>query len=300
MRYTNKYNLPETIVRALHRKNAEYSKGPAHRSCTQLIVPPRIDLLRKKHFAEMVKDVSDEWWSLLGSAVHHILELGANDFQVAEERLYVEVDGWVISGALDCQTHVDETGIHVEDYKVTAAYNVTKGQEDDEAKREWVEQMNIQAYLVETSKKMKVNDISIIAIIRDWQRKKAAYDSSYPQSPIVRYPLPLWPMEEREKFILERILIHRNAEMNAALGLPLPDCTPYERWERGSSFAVTKSGAKRATAVFNTEEEATADLAGRGAGYEIVHRPGQSVRCDHCGVSEWCDQYARMKDGVQN
>jgi hypothetical protein len=242
MKYTNRWGIPETIARAVHAKNAEYSKGAAHRSCTQLIMPPRIDLLRKVHFAEMEKDISEEVWALFGSAVHHILELGANEHQLSEERLYAEVDGWVISGALDCQTHVDVDGIHVEDYKVTSAFNVTKGQEDDEAKREWVEQMNIQAYLVEVNKKMKVTDISIIAIVRDWQRRQAAYDNGYPKAPVVRYPLPLWSFEEREAFIKERIEAHRVAEMNAALGLPLPECTPHERWEREGSYAVMKVG----------------------------------------------------------
>jgi hypothetical protein len=302
LKYNNKFDLPETISRAVKRAQAAYNKGPAHRSCTELIAPPRIGILRRKHYDQLETDISDNIWSLLGTAVHHIMEMGADEFQAVEQRLYVDVDGWVVSGALDCQTLITEDGVSIEDYKCTSAFNVMKGQEDDEAKREWVEQLNIQAYLVEANRNVEVTDLSIIAIVRDWSRQKATYDKNYPQSPIVRYPVPLWSKEEREAFIKERIVLHRNAEMNAALGLPLPECTAHDRWERNGSIAVIKKGGKRASAVCQTMEEAETVVAEKGDGYEIVVRPGQSVRCqgNYCGVAQWCEQYQRIKDGVQD
>ena len=103
MKYTNKFNLPDTIVRAAHVNDAKYNKGDVDRSVTQIIQPPRIDMLRKAHWQEMEKDISEEWWALFGSAVHHILEMGAAPDQIVEERLNVEIDGWHVSGMTDLQ-----------------------------------------------------------------------------------------------------------------------------------------------------------------------------------------------------
>jgi hypothetical protein len=103
--YSNRANLPEILVRAVKRKNSEYSKGKADWSVTQLISPPQISILKSLHHHEMSRDIVDEFWPLLGSAVHSIMMLGAEGGQVAEERLFVEIDGKIISGAIDLQEY---------------------------------------------------------------------------------------------------------------------------------------------------------------------------------------------------
>ena len=49
MKLTNKYNLPVTIIDAIHEQQAAYSRGDAYKSITGLMGPPRIDILTKKH-----------------------------------------------------------------------------------------------------------------------------------------------------------------------------------------------------------------------------------------------------------
>jgi len=118
MKITNKYNVPETLM-ALATKEY-YSKGKADFSVTEIISPPQIQRLRKKYHEQIEQDVSDMLWSLLGSALHVVAERGQTQNHITEERLHVEIDGVVLSGAIDLQK-TTESGIIITDYKFTSA-----------------------------------------------------------------------------------------------------------------------------------------------------------------------------------
>ena len=175
MLITNKFNLPSSVLNALHRPT--YTKGNAHISCTELLNSPRIVQLKRKHWEDIEQDASEMVWQLFGSAIHHILEHGKCENHIIEERLFAEFSGWVLSGAIDLQT-VTPDGIEISDYKTTSAYSVMNEKVD------WTYQLNIYAHLVETVKKIPVTGLSIVAIIRDWSAREAKKDT-YPQAPIL-------------------------------------------------------------------------------------------------------------------
>lgn len=292
MKYENSFNLPEVIVRAVKRQNAKYSRGNSDWSATQLIDSPQIAVLRSQHYSEMVKDVSDEFWALLGSAVHHILELGAGENEVTEERVFAEVDGAIISGGIDVQK-LEDGSFGIRDYKVCQMYALQK---EGGYKPEWELQLNIYAYLLKVSKDIAVDQLEILAIIRDWSSGEAKRDPMYPQTPILPLPIPLWPFAKQEAYVKERVALHRKARMLAALDLPLPECTPEERWARPPKWVVKKPDAKRATRVFDTRKEAETFIKGKN-GYVIEENPGRNTRCEDgwCGVSAWCQQFRRSR-----
>ena len=62
MKYTNKHNVPQEIINAVH--NDSYSRGKATISATGLLQPPRIRLLAQEHYEELTIDISDEIWNL--------------------------------------------------------------------------------------------------------------------------------------------------------------------------------------------------------------------------------------------
>ena len=101
MKYTNKNNLPEEIVRAVQQDT--YSKGEASISVTGLLSAPRPNILAREHHNELVVDVSDEIWKILGTASHYIMEQAniGHEGTITEERLYWNVRGWTISGQFD-------------------------------------------------------------------------------------------------------------------------------------------------------------------------------------------------------
>ena len=283
MKLTNKYNLPQTFVNVLHRNN--YTKGNAHLSATELISSPRIVQLRKKHWDVIEEDVADKVWAIFGTAIHAVLELGKDENHIIEQRMHANVDGWDISGAVDLQ-RIEPDGIVISDYKTTGAWAAMND------KKDWEQQLNIYAWLVEKVKKVPVKSVEIIAIIRDWSRRDAQVKEGYPEAPIKVISVPLWSFQEREDFIKERIRLHSNALFAAETGEDLPVCTPDEMWEKQSVFAVRKIGNKRAKSICNSLEEAQTQADELGKDYEVEVRPGERTRCaNFCQVKDFCEQW---------
>jgi hypothetical protein len=283
MKLTNKFNIPQTFVNVLRRPT--YTKGGANLSVTQLINSPKIVSLTAKHQGELEEDVADMVWSIFGSAVHSILEHGKDDNHIVEQRLHAQVNGWNISGAVDLQID-SEAGTQIRDYKTTSAWAVMN------EKAEWEQQLNIYAWLVEIVRNVKVIDLGIVAIIRDWSRRDALTRDSYPEAPIKELPIKLWTMDERMAFISERIELHSACDFALETGDDLPPCTPSEMWEKPAVYAVRKKGGVRAKSLHSTQEEADDALAALGKDYELDLRPGERTRCaNFCPVNQWCDQW---------
>jgi hypothetical protein len=235
---------------------------------------------------ELESDVTDNVWSIFGTAIHGILEHGKAENHIVEERINATLDGWRISGAIDLQIINADGSVTINDYKTTGAWAVMN------EKIDWEYQLNIYAWLVEKVKQMPVRNVEIVAIIRDWSRRDAENRQGYPDAPIKVIPVNLWPFEDREQFILEQIKAHSNAEMSMEMEEDLPPCTPAEMWEKPTSYAVMKEGNKRATSVHATEEDAHEALKTVKGKAEVVIRPGERTRCEtFCSVNKFCSQY---------
>lgn len=286
MKLTNRYGLPDPVVRALTRN--EYTRGESNRSVTQLIDSPRIRILRQENWDEMEEDCSEKLWAVLGTAAHKMFEDTADGSFVSEERIFTDVAGWTISGAIDVQQVHNDGSVTVMDYKTTSVWSVIYG------KPEWELQLNCYAFLLQ-QKHVNVRALKVIAICRDWKAKEAEQKQDYPKAPIVEVDVALWDEERRKKYVYDRVSLHQNAEFNRLTSEQIRDCSPEEMWQKGDSWAVKKSGNKRAIRVFDSEEKAKAMLE---PGLVIEHRPGERPRCagDWCRVSRWCDQWKAFKE----
>ena len=283
VKLTNKFNIPQTFVNVLERPT--YNKGKAHLSVTQLINSPKIVALSSMFADELEQDVADMVWSIFGSAVHNILEHGKDANHKIEERLHAEIGGWRISGAIDLQI-TNDLGISIKDYKTTSAWAVMN------EKIEWEQQLNCYAWLVEKVKGVKVTDIGIVAIIRDWNRRDAANREGYPEAPVKELPVRLWSYAEREAFIEGKISLHSACEFAIEADTELPHCTPSEMWEKPTTWAVKKIGGVRAKSVHATEQEGMDALAAAGKGYAMEVRNGERTRCaTFCPVNFKCSQW---------
>lgn len=286
MKITNKCNLPETIVNALNKPT--YTKGGAHMSATELLSPPRMVQLRIANADAIEMDAADMVWALFGTAIHGVLEHGHGDDHIVEQRLNTVIDGWEISGAIDLQT-VKESSIGISDYKTTGVWAVMND------KKDWEYQLNIYAWLVERVKKSPVDSLEIVAIIRDWKRWESEVKKDYPDAPIKVIPITLWPYEQREKFVQQRIHVHADAMFSAQTGGDLPLCTAEEMWEKPTVWAVKKPGAARAKSLHYTESDA---IKAAGEDLEIEFRPGERTRCqNYCNVRDFCSQWAAFNGG---
>lgn len=272
MNLTNIHDLPQALVDAV--RNDPY-KGGGDISVTKLIDSAQRRVLVKKFGGAIVEDVSERIWSLLGQAVHTILER-ANKSDIVEERLYADVEGWKLSGQFDRMDLHSET---LDDYKCTSTYKVTKSD-----MIEWERQLNVLRWLA-IQNGYKVETLRIIAILRDWRKADAKRKPDYPQQPVATINIRVWPLEETYQYIRERITLHQAAE---AGGTNIA-CTDEERWYEGTTYALMKSGGKRAIKIFERKEDAESQLAD---GQYVETRRGGYRRCaEYCEVSEFCDQY---------
>lgn len=285
MKITNKHGLPKAFVD--YATSDRYSKGNADISVTSLIDSPRIRLLKERHASELESDAADMIWPLLGTAVHNILEQSTSTGNVIkEERLFMGVNGWTLSGAIDHQEIVDNV-VHITDYKVTSVWSVIFGKE------EWELQQNVYAEMIRKVKGMEVGSINICAVLRDWSRRDASFKPDYPQSPVVNVRLNLWDSAKAEDYIENRIALHQSAQMDCDLHDQIIDCTPKERWAKEDTWAVKKPGAKRAIKIFHFQLDAINYITTLPTKHDIEHRKGEYTRCaNYCAVSEFCGQWA--------
>lgn len=284
MKITNNQNLPAPLVALLSRNY--YSKGDSQYSVTELMSPPKIRRLREQYDAEMEVDVTKLIASQLGTFMHGKLEAKEVVGYTNEERIFTEIDGVVISGAIDLQQQV-EGGVVIIDYKFVKAWSVMQALARN--KDDWDIQLNIYKWLVETVKRVPVKGLQICAIVKDYTPH--ANQENYPEAEAVMIDVPMWDSVTAEAFVRKRLEMHRNAKVNHAFGEELQACTDEERWMSESVFAVKREGRKSAIRLFKTLEEAT-ELAEKEKGY-VETRAGEFKRCtgDFCGVSKWCSQY---------
>ena len=280
MKITNKQGLPAPLVALLARDF--YTKGASQYSVTELMSPPKIRRMREQYDEEMEIDATKLIASQLGTFMHARLEKKSVEGYTNEERIFHSIDGITISGAVDLQEHTED-GIVIIDYKFVKAWSVMKSKED------WVTQLNIYKWLVETVKKQKVCGLKICAIIKDYTAHST--QEGYPEAEAVMIDIPMWDAVTTETYVRKRLDLHRAAKQAQEFGEELEPCTDEDRWMSETIYAVKREGRKTAIRVFKSIEEAT-ELAEKEKGY-VEERKGEPRRCigDFCGVSKWCKQY---------
>ena len=272
--FTNIHNIDDAVVQAV--TNDPYRRE-GDISVTELVSPPQMVYLMRKHASEMVQDVNDAYYTFRGRLVHQILEAAQlPEGSIKEQRFSTEILGWTVTGKPDVWLP-DGT---LKDYKTMLTYAYLLG-----PKVEWEQQLNLYAAILRRNG-MKVERSQIIAFFLDWQDRKAQFDDEYPQSFSITINVPCWPEIEADVFLVERVAAHQAALMD----FTYEPCTPEERWAVPDTYAVKKRGAKRASRVFQDLELAN-EFAASAAGFEVEHRPGGSRRCEnYCRAMPFCDQ----------
>lgn len=265
---TNRLALPEAIVQAV--ANDSYSPGKSDISVTGLLTPPFQRKLRRE--VEVVEDVSDRIWALLGQLMHSLLERAHQGEGQVETRLYMPIEGWVVSGQFDLYT--DQT---LWDYKLTSVWSRL-------GKPEWEWQLNF-LRLLAAHNGMEVNALKIVTVYRDWTKSKT-FDGDYPKSQVEVIDIPVWPLEVAQERMAERVRLHQQ---------PNPDpCSDEDRWKVDDIYALKKEGRKAAVRLYTSREEANSAAKALGKGHSVEYRPGAYKRCEsYCNVAHSCPAYNR-------
>lgn len=319
--WTNVFSLPGPLVEVIehdlytktrqaqlnkYKSDHELPLETPHFSVSDLIKPPRMRTLINRHYDEIVKDVSGDIFRLLGQLFHHLFRDSAmrankagGDY-VAEERMFTHIvfndETVIISGEPD----LVKDGV-LDDYKVTGIYGWDKG-----IKIEWEQQLNCYRWL-RSCNGLATKELRAVYILRDW-KKSESMQEGYPAAAAMTMPVTMWPLEQAERFVLDRLKTHQDAR--GATDEALPECSPLETWEKPEGWAVKKEGNKVASKVWNQEKfpepvtgeflrlAAEADAVARAAKtkgkgvFFVEHRPGSRTRCEsYCDAKSWCSQF---------
>lgn len=226
MKFTNEKGLPIAVYESLIRE--EYSNDGADISVTSLIDSPRKRVLYKKHDREMEAEADGLLASFLGTAFHNAIKSGTKT-GTPERRLFIEVGGWKLSGGMD--HYHDGT---LTDYKTCTTWKTVldceNGKVDD-----WENQLNVYAHILRKNGH-SVTKLMLFALFKDWntgslsiQGKKFGVfkpyvNGGYPPNSWLHFEIPLWPEQQAEAYIFQRVKLHQDAENK------LPLCTQKEIW----------------------------------------------------------------------
>jgi hypothetical protein len=295
---------PEFIVPvrdAIRESMNIYESFGSDYSATQLITPPRIIQLYKRHGDQTVIDYKRSGASFVGNGVHahfeFMLKRSNNPEYLLERYLNDKIAGRRIGGRFDI-FHKKED---IYDVKTCKVWKIRF----DPQLIHWTEQQNIYAYLL---RRMKIDpkNIYVIAIFLDWIESQSLRQSDYPSSQFVQYKLPLWDYQTQDTFVKERIAIHKAEEDTPDAKLPL--CSSEDMWEKRSTYKVMKSkNAKRSTKNCEDRVEAEAIIQEKQAADQKKKKPtgewdeayiekysGERTRCEKfCAVSQWCNTYIK-------
>lgn len=302
-KYTNKRGMSSALSDAIIAFSDEYDKV-GWQSVTTLIDSPRCQLLTQRHSKDITEDVSDLIWSFFGNMGHLIAERNASVGAMSEQRFIEEVNGKAISFKPDLLTKDEKRPGYwiLDDFKITSVYVLKAAVSGGKVKKEWERQLNVYAYLLSLVG-IKVSEIRIQIIGRDWRQSESMREHDYPPSQFFLQKVPKWSAEDTKSYIEERVALYEKCmELEDD---ELPECTQDERWADPNRYAVTKiagkvgvGGYKKAlprASKFESRSEAALFISKREdyADLEIEFRRGESRRCErgYCRAAPFCNQF---------
>lgn len=262
-------------------------------SVTSLLKTPReFQLIQRNKDKLPERPLDNKLATFLGSAVHKAVEqsLQYNENYLVEFRMEFdeEVDGKTVKVAGTCDMY-DKVNKRLIDHKTTTTFIY-----GSELKPEWIEQLNVYAYLLRRLG-YPVEQLTINCVYKDWRPTAGKYKEDYPPLPVMEFNFDPWPEDTAEKFYKEKLREHVRC-MGADVSV-LALCDDTYMWSKPESYAVYRPGASKAIRLLPTRGDAERYIRDkRLTGCQIEHRVGERTKCErYCLAAPFCDQYQKWK-----
>jgi hypothetical protein len=273
-------------------------------SITDLIQPPQIIQLKKRHKEEIAKqtvELHKMLASFKGTAIHNHFDKMLNRVALRnpksgyslEVRLWDRILNRKVTGQYDCYRTRQKI---LYDFKTTSVWKkILEGFTDYER------QLNYYTYLLSIDG-YDVKKLRIIAWYMDYDKNRK-YSKGYPNEPVEELPMKLWTPKQQEDDLKLRLRVHIENEQRP--DHELTPCDKEDRWEKPTKYAVWKKGNEKkrygkATRVLDTRKAAENYIKKKKKPKEffIEKREGERTRCEHwCSVAFKCYQYKKFKEG---
>ncbi len=286
--FTNGKGLPTPVVQLTEKLGNAYSKGDSDISTTELIGEPLQRILKREYAEGIVEDVVDYTHRMIGTVIHNALaEMEGDKDSKTEERLYINVNGWVVSGEPDYYVALRHNTII--DYKYTAKYKTRDGVPED-----WKKQISIYAHMLREHGH-QVDFTKFCVWYRDAYAKRG-------DVPVEVVDCEAYPDQSVAEYLLSRVAYHQvsDPQFNSLVDIScVPECSEKARYHNPKKYAFMKTGRKSAIKLHDTREGADKDVADNGGkGYWVQERKATNDFCtDYCIVAKYCQyEQARRRD----
>lgn len=290
MKYTNNNGLPSAFLNICEDDDGHEVKENVYH-VTELLQPITMTILKRRHDKTITVDVSQCVWLVFGKSVHSMFE--KNDKTgYAEYPVSAKIGDVTLTGRVDLY---NENTHAIEDYKTTTAWKIKNQDFED-----WRKQGLMYAWLMMKQGHV-VEKLRFHALLKDWSNNQLRSDlrkgnEGYPTTPVYtwEYDVHTTDLVEIEKYIKDRLHDLKLAER--LTDDELPNCTPEERWNSGTRYAVMRGKMKKALRVFPTRLEAEAYIK-RTPEYNcwVEERLGDDRRCeDYCFACVYCPYYKAL------
>ncbi len=284
MKIVNLSGIPEVLFNALC---ANWYGGAFEKrdwSVTQLLKPIRSALLLKRHDDEIEVDAASNFWSMMGSAMHIVLEKGSQDKEhlgiLVEKRLGMEILGKSITGGMDIYNSQEKSVI---DFKFQTVFNWIYLEDHIEDL-----QFQLNAYrLLLINNGYEVDKLQIIFLFRDWREYEVTRFNGYPDTQYKVLNIDIIDTDEMKSIIEKKILEYEKYKDTPDNELPM--CTKEERWQKEDTWKIMFKN--KCIKTFYSEEEAEEFVAEKNYG-TIKYTHEKPKRCHkYCEGKMFCDFY---------
>ena len=287
MRITNRHHLPQPIVDAVSRAEAENQqrrkeRGEYNWSVTELIDAPFHHNLAKLVGDNTSRDVTEMANTLLGGvAVHEYLDKYVDPETCVKEMpvsCNLQLDGtqYRITGQIDL-LYRDGDAIVLVDYKTANVWSKLYSDFEDPYDRYygyWA-QVNIYRYFIHkmvargeikvevatlrcTPENFQIDSVALLPYYLDWRPGEAANPTrmsknlghKYPKSRLEYLPLNVWPIQQTEMYLAHRIRLHLEAQRGAKYA-----CDTKETWggKRCTDYCLVAEWCQHGSQQLGTE-----------------------------------------------
>ena len=263
MRITNKYHLPEELIKIALAD--ERVPTPHVYSVTELLKPIKEIILWRRYYDVITVDISELITAMFGTAFHTMMENASGDN--VEERIEAEViPGVKLSGRYDkYANHI------LDDYKTTSVWKYQHGEFEDYRRQGLMYSWLLRKLGVIVEK------CRFHLFLKDHSLSKASRSDNYPP---VAYAMYEFDVNTSDIMEIDTYIKKRITEIESYLNTPdneLPMPTHDESWYTGDTYAVFKHNGARAIKVFDNRDDAEAFMS-NSFGMYIEVRKGEHLK----------------------
>ena len=270
MEYTNKYNLPERVIRVIqgHFKNPKKPE-PNRMSVTDLIHEPLIRTLYIEKWDDIVVDWSDFILPTEGNALHDRYEMFADEDDDAEHKLEDVVDGLILVGKAD-----NKREDYILDVKQIKVYGPQYKLKD------WERQLNTYCWMWRKRGEI-INKLLVDVWYRDFSDSNTFW-KNYPKIAYEEISLPVWSYEQQEEYIHDQMQFHIMASHQ--------ECSEEQK---GTRWEIFKSKNKTPTKVKHSEDAAQLWVDKQDKKDKYIIKKSEPKFCRYCKSRSVCVYYRK-------